>query len=65
MVEAGQIADIHYLERVLLYQLRTTSAENLRTIAEIGQGLEHRLYQARSATSLENLLEIQQTKRYP
>lgn len=49
----------------MLYQLRTTSAENLRTIAEIGQGLEHRLYQARSATSLENLLEILQTKRYP
>ena len=65
MEEAGQIADIHYLERILLYQLRTTSAENLRTIAEIGQGLEHRLYQARSATSLENLLEILQTKRYP
>ena len=57
MEEAGQIADIHYLERILLYQLRTTSAENLRTIAEIGQGLEHRLYQARSATSLENLLD--------
>ena len=65
MEEAGQIADIQYLERILLYQLRTTSAENLRTIAEIGQGLEHRLYQARSATSLENLLEILQTKRYP
>ena len=65
MEEAGQIADIHYLERILLYQLRTTSVENLKTIAEIGQGLEHRLYQARSATSLENLLEILQTKRYP
>ena len=65
MEEAGQIADIHYLERILLYQLRITSVENLRTIAEIGQGLEHRLYQARSATSLENLLEILQTKRYP
>ena len=63
--EAGQIADIHYLDRILLYQLRTTSVENLKTIAEIGQGLEHRLYQARSATSLENLLEILQTKRYP
>ena len=36
---AGQIADIHYLERILLYRLRTASRQELNTIAEIGQGL--------------------------
>lgn len=62
---AGQIADIRYLERILLYRLRTASRQELNTIAEIGQGLENRIYHARTATSLDELLEALQTRRYP
>ncbi len=61
----GQIADMHYLERILLYRLRTTTAEELRNIAEVGQGLENRILHARTATSLEEVLDALQTRRYP
>lgn len=54
-----------YLERLILYKLRTTDPDELHDIAEIGQGLEHRLYKAKRSASLEELLQTIRTKRYP
>ena len=61
----GHIASMEYLERLILYKLRTTDADDLHDIAEIGQGLEHRLYKAKRSASLEELLQAIRTKRYP
>ena len=53
----GHIASMEYLERLILYKLRTTDADDLHDIAEIGQGLEHRLYKAkRSALAAHRLI---------
>lgn len=61
---AGRIATLKNLERVLLYKLRTTSIQELAATAEVGQGLENRIYRERTADSLENLLAAIKTKRY-
>lgn len=63
--EAGQLADMAFLERILLYRLRTASRWDLLDIAEVGQGLENRILRARTATSLDEVLEMLKTKRYP
>ena len=63
--QAGHTASMQYLERLILYKLRTSDPEELHHIAEIGQGLEHRLYKAKRASSLTELLGNIQTKRYP
>ncbi|HBB72252.1 MAG TPA: nucleotidyltransferase [Ruminococcus sp.] len=62
--EKGELADLRRLERVFLYKLRTTSAEELSMLCDVGQGLENRLYSARTASSLEELLYSVKTKRY-
>lgn len=62
---AGHTGSMQNLERLILYKLRTTDPDELRSIAEVGQGLEHRLYKAKRASSLEELLQSIQTKRYP
>ena len=56
---------MEYLERLILYKLRTTDPDEMHNIAEIGQGLEYRLYKAKRAASLSELLRTIQTKRYP
>ena len=62
----GTFASMRNLERILLYKLRTMSQEEIQNIAEVGkQGLAGRIYQAREATSLEDLLNRLRTKRYP
>lgn len=61
----GHIASMQYLERLILYKLRTTDPDELQDIAEIGQGLEFRLYKAKRSASLEELLGAIRTRRYP
>lgn len=61
----GTIARLDNLERVLLYRLRTVTAEELLAIPEIGQGLEGRILAAKNANSLSELLRAIKTKRYP
>lgn len=62
----GTFASLRNLERVILYKVRTMEPEQLEEIAEVGaQGLAHRIYQARTATSLDALMEAIKTKRYP
>lgn len=53
-------------ERPLLYRLRTMSPKELATTPDVDQGLLNRIFQAaRTATSLEELLETVKTKAYP
>lgn len=63
-VKNGGIASLSRLERVILYKLRTCSVEEIEQICDVGQGLEHRIYGARMAGSLDELLFTVKTKRY-
>lgn len=60
----GETASIQRLERVMLYKLRTSSPEEIAALNDVGQGLEHRIYGARMAGSLDELLFTVKTKRY-
>ena len=62
--EKGETASIGRLERVILYKLRTCTVEEIADICDVGQGLEHRIYGARMAGSLDELLFTVKTKRY-
>ncbi|MBQ6042090.1 MAG: nucleotidyltransferase family protein [Oscillospiraceae bacterium] len=62
---AGMIARFEQLERVLLYKLRTTTAEEIAALPEVGQGLENKILAARNETSLESMLLSIKSKRYP
>lgn len=62
--EKGGIAKLERLERVILYKLRMASPEEIARISDIAQGLEHRIYGARMAGSLEELFGTVKTKRY-
>lgn len=62
----GSFASLRNLERTILYKLRTMEPEEIASAAEVGaQGLANRIYQARTATSLDDLMERLRTKRYP
>lgn len=59
-------ADLRYAERLILGWLRLTSAEELEEIAELSGGLGNRLAEAAmQADSLEALLSLAATKKYP
>lgn len=60
----GEIASMERLERIMLYKLRSTSADEIALINDVGQGLENRIYGARMAGSLDELLFTVKTKRY-
>lgn len=60
----GKTASMERLERVLLYKLRSTSVGEISGISDVGQGLENRIYAARMAGSLDELLFTVKTKRY-
>lgn len=60
----GETASLGRLERVILYKLRSTSVEEIASINDVGQGLENRIYGARMAGSLDELLFTVKTKRY-
>lgn len=63
-ISRGETASLSRLERVMLYKLRTSTAEEIEQICDVGQGLEHRIYGARMAGSLDELLFTVKTKRY-
>ena len=53
------------LDRAVLYRLRTMTAEELRALPEVGEGLENRILEAAGrAQSAEELLTMVKTKRY-
>lgn len=56
---------INYLERAILCKLRSMKAEDFRSLPDISEGIENRLYTAsQNACSLEQLYELAKTKRY-
>ena len=61
----GMTARFENLERVLLYRLRTATADELIHLPEVGQGLENKILSARNETSLESMLLAMKSKRYP
>lgn len=60
----GEIATLSKLERIILYKLRSSSVEEIAEINDVGQGLENRIFGARMAGSLDELLFTVKTKRY-
>jgi predicted nucleotidyltransferase len=53
------------LERELIYALRRSVPAEIAKTPDVGQGLENRIFEAgRAATSIEELLEMINTKRY-
>ena len=62
------IPDIHSsskLETAFLYKLRMMSLEDFKSLPDMSEGLENRLYSAvRNAVSVEEVLSLVKTKRY-
>lgn len=61
---SGEKADIKNLERILIYKLRTISAEELREVPDVGQGLENRILECAPIENIEDILKNIKTKRY-
>ena len=58
-------ADINKLEKIIIYKLRTMSAEEIKQIPDVSEGLENRIFSAaREYNSLEEILMNIKTKRY-
>lgn len=58
-------ADINRLERVILYKLRTMSADDFKALPDVTEGLENRFSDAvRSSVSVDEILDKVKTKRY-
>ncbi len=65
IINKDNIADIKRLENAILYSLRTKTAEELKNLPDISEGLENKIYfSARVATSLDELYNMIKTKRY-
>lgn len=58
-------ADRDTFKKLVLYKLRTMSAEQLKEIPDVTEGLENRIIQmCHKATTIDNLCELIKTKRY-
>lgn len=58
-------ADIKRLERAILYKLRSMSRDEIKSLPDVGEGLENRIYEAvKQSRSIDELLENIKTKRY-
>ena len=57
-------ADIKNLERIILYKLRTITPEQLRSVPEVGQGLEYRIIENAVLTNLDEIFMNIKTRRY-
>ena len=63
-MQNGSRAAIKNLERLIIYKLRTSTAEQLRMVPDVGQGLENRILDCAPCRSLEEVLQSIKTKRY-
>lgn len=63
-LESGNIANIKNLERILIYKLRTITADELREIPDVGQGLENRILDCTALCSIEEIMQAIKSKRY-
>lgn len=65
VLRSDELACMARLEAVILYKLRTMTAEEIAQVPDVAQGLENRIYAAaRKACSLSELLLLIKTKRY-
>ena len=65
IITPEHLADIKRLENAILCSLRTKSANDLKNLPDISEGLENKIYfSARVATSLDELYNMIKTKRY-
>lgn len=65
IITPENIADISRLENAILYSLRTKTAEQLKNLPDMSEGLYNKIYfSARVAISLEELYNMIKTKRY-
>lgn len=65
IINPEHIADIKRLENAILCSLRTKSANDLKNLPDISEGLENKIYfSVRVATSLDELYNMIKTKRY-
>ncbi len=60
----GCLPDMKNLERLIIYKLRTSSAQELSELPDVGQGLEHRILECAPLCSLDDILKNIKTKRY-
>ncbi|MGN1412239.1 MAG: nucleotidyltransferase [Oscillospiraceae bacterium] len=59
------ITKLENLEQAILYKLRTSTIEEIQSVADVSQGLEYRIYQCgRKANNLNELLFEIKSKRY-
>ena len=63
-VKQGRIADMKNLERILIYKLRTTTAQEIAEVPDVGQGLENRIIECAHLNSVDEILQGIKTKRY-
>lgn len=60
-----RISDLKYLERAVLYRLRSMEREDFLKLPDVTEGLENRIYSAvRRNTTLSNIIMDVKTKRY-
>ncbi len=63
-VANGKNGSLSNLEKAVMYRMRTISPAQLRDVPDVAQGLEHRIYEARSASTVQEMMEQIKTKRY-
>ncbi len=63
-VANGKIAQFSNLEKAIMYRMRMMTPALIRDVPDVGQGLEHRIYEARTASSVQEMMEMIKTKRY-
>lgn len=66
LLDSTSFSDISRAERAILYRLRQMTAQELAALPDCGEGLPSRIVRAvRQGTSLEEVLSLAKTKRYP
>ncbi len=64
-IKSGKYADINYLERSIIAHLRTTSAEILKEVPDVSEGLENKIIiSANNYSNLTDILSAVKSKRY-
>lgn len=63
-VANGKNGSIENLEKAIMYRMRTITPAMLRDVPDVAHGLEHRIYEARSASTVREMMEQIKTKRY-
>lgn len=66
LLYTASFSNVQFAERAILYRLRQMTAEEFAALPDCGEGLSNRLVRAiRRGTSLDEVLTLAKTKRYP